>query len=212
MIGLRFVLKNNKKFETMSDEQVVSLAQSGDNDAMDYIVSKYAAFVKMRSGSYFLPGAEKDDLVQEGFIGLYKAIKSFDCDKRAQFKTFAGVCIIRQMITAVKSSTRKKNKPLNHYISIHDQDSSGNDMQEYRMYADVNNVNPESIMIEKENVEDMELEISKLLSDFENNVLSLYLNGASYKKIAHRLGREPKAIDNALSRIKKKIEKYLADE
>ena len=212
MMGLRKTLANNVNYNEMSDEQIVSLAQAGDTKAMEFIVGKYTEFVKKRSGPYFLAGAERDDLVQEGLIGLYKAVKSFDGGKRANFKTFAEVCIVRQMITAVKSSTRKKNNPLNHYISIHGTDNDTADENIYDGFIDLQNVNPESIMIEKENVEGMEFEISKLLSDFENKVLSLYLSGVSYKEIAAHLNKEPKAVDNALTRIKKKTEKYIAGE
>ncbi len=201
---------NKLSYNKMTDEQVVALAKSGDQNAMEYIVSKYTGFVKMRSVPYFLAGAERDDLVQEGLIGLYKAIKSYDSGKRANFKTFAEVCVVRQMISAVKSSTRKKNSPLNHYVPIH---GTENDTAEtiHDAFVDLKNQNPEHIMIEKETVKGMEFEINKLLSDFENEVLGLYLSGVSYKKIAASLGREPKAVDNALSRIKKKLEKHLAD-
>lgn len=205
-------MTNHVNFEQLSDEEVVLLAQSGNKQAMEYIVEKYAGFVKRRSVPYFLAGAERDDLVQEGLIGLYKAVKSFNSKKRANFRTFAEVCIVRQMITAVKTSTRKKNSPLNHYISIHGTENDTADEKSYEMLVDLKNVNPESIMIEKENVKGMESEISSLLSDFENQVLSLYLSGVSYKKIATFLKKEPKAVDNALQRIKKKIEKYIAGE
>lgn len=202
----------NINFSELSDEQVVSLAQAGNQAAMEYIVSKYTQFVRVRSGPYFLAGAERDDLIQEGLIGLYKAVRSFDSGKRANFKTFAEVCIVRQMITAVKSSTRKKNRPLNHYISIHGTDRDVADEDRCEVFVDLQNVNPEIIMIEKENVEGMEFEISKLLSDFENKVLSHYLSGASYKEIAACLNKEPKAVDNALTRIKRKIEQYIAED
>ncbi len=211
MMGLRNVLTKNMNYKALSDNEIVSLAQAGDAKAMEYIVGKYTGFVKMRSGPYFLAGAERDDLVQEGLIGLYKAVKSFDGGKRANFKTFAEVCVVRQMITAVKTSTRKKNNPLNHYISIHgvDNDTTNESMSD--MFEDSQNINPESIVIEKENARGMEFEIGKLLSDFENQVLNLYLSGVSYKEIAKYLNKEPKAVDNALTRIKKKIEKYIAD-
>lgn len=210
-MGLREALAR-KNYDALPDEQVVLLAQNGDQTAMEYLVAKYTGFVKKRSGPYFLAGAEREDLVQEGLIGLYKAIKSFDANKRASFKTFAEVCIVRQMITAVKLSTRKKNGPLNHYISIHgaNGDAAENDTSD--MLEDLKNVNPESILIDKEAAEGMEFEISKLLSKFENQVLGFYLSGASYKEIAAYLNKEPKAVDNALTRIKNKTEKYIAGE
>lgn len=214
MMGLRNTLTKNETFKTMSDEQIVALAQAGNGEAMEYIVDQYTSFVRKRSVPYFLVGAEREDLVQEGLIGLYKAVKTFDTEKRASFKTFAEVCIVRQMITAVKSSTRKKNSPLNHYVSIHgaDGDADSFDGNTYQMLEDTKNINPESIMIEKEDAKGMEFELSKLLSDFENKVLGLYLSGASYKEIAAWLGKEPKAVDNALTRIKQKTEKYLSGE
>ena len=212
MMGLIRALANNVNYNELSDEQVVLLAREGDQEAMEYIVGKYTSFVKMRSGPYFLAGAERDDLVQEGLIGLYKAIKSFDGTKCASFKTFAEVCVVRQMITAVKSSTRKKNSPLNHYISIHDSSRDSEGTGFFPMLEDMHNVNPESIMIEKETARGMEFEINRLLSDFENQVLALYLQGMPYKEIASQLEREPKAVDNALTRIKKKIEGYIAGE
>ena len=195
-------------YSVLTDEEIVSLAQQGDKKAMDYIAEKYEPFVHLRSGPYFLAGAEKDDLVQEGFIGLYKAIKSFDATKRAGFKTFAGVCIVRQMITAVKTSTRKKNHPLNYYVSIHGSDE-GTDTGGLEIFEDPRNLNPERIVIERENAEDFVTAISALLSDFERRVLTLYLSGISYKEIAEYLQKTPKTVDNALSRVKRKIEKYL---
>ncbi len=212
MMGLIRDLANNVNYNELPDEQVVLLARKGDQKAMEYIVGKYTSFVKMRSGPYFLAGAEREDLVQEGLIGLYKAIKSFDGAKCASFKTFAEVCVVRQMITAVKSSTRKKNSPLNHYISIHDSSRDCEEIGFFPALEDMQNINPESIMIEKETARGMEFEISRLLSSFENRVLALYLQGMPYKEIASQLEREPKAVDNALTRIKKKIEGYIVGE
>jgi len=212
MMGMIRALANNVNYNELPDEQVVLLAREGDQKAMEYIVGKYTSFVKMRSGPYFLAGAERDDLVQEGLIGLYKAVKSFDSTKSVSFKTFAEVCVVRQMITAVKSSTRKKNSPLNHYISIHDSSRDCEETGFFSALEDMRNMNPESIMIEKETAQGMEFEISRLLSSFENRVLALYLQGVSYKEIATQLDREPKAVDNALTRIKKKIEHYIAGE
>ena len=203
-------MSNQVTYEKLSDEQVVLLAQAGDEAAMEYIVAKYAVFVRLRSGPYFLAGADKDDLVQEGLIGLYKAVKSFDAEKKANFKTFAEVCVVRQMITAVKTSTRKKNHPLNHYVSIHTPSDGSYEEGAYDSFEDVKNTNPESIMIEKEDAERTASAIGALLSDFEYQVLMLYLSGKSYKQIAQYLNKDPKAVDNALCRIKKKTETYIA--
>ncbi len=201
-------MKKQVDYTVLDDEEIVLLAQKGDKNAMDFIAEKYEPFVHLRSGPYFLAGAEKDDLVQEGFIGLYKAIMSFDAEKRAGFKTFAGVCIVRQMITAVKTSTRKKNHPLNYYVSIHGTDDGG-DTVGLEFFEDPRNLNPENIVIERENVEDFVTAVSALLSDFERRVLTLYLSGISYREIAEYLQKTPKTVDNALSRVKRKIEKYL---
>lgn len=204
-------LTNFSKYNTLADEEVVLLAQNGDMAAMEYILIKYTGFVKLRSNPYFMAGAEKDDLVQEGLIGLYSAVKSFDKEKKANFKTFAELCVVRQMITAVKTSTRKKNSPLNHYVSINGADDEPSQEKLMLSFEDLKNINPESIMIEKESLKGMESTIEKLLSDFENKVLSLFLNGETYREIADSLGKTPKAVDNALCRIKKKIEKHLND-
>lgn len=202
-------------YEAMSDEQLVQLAQADDAQAMRVIVDRYESLIKMRSGPYFIAGAGEDDLLQEGRIGLYKAVRSYDEKKQAGFKTFAGLCIVRQMISAVKSSTRKKNQPLNRYISVHSVLPGGDEEQEENRYdflEDVKNGNPESIMIEKEDASGMVSAIGALLSRFEFEVLDLYLGGLSYRKIAAYLQKDPKAVDNALQRIKKKIEAYLESE
>ena len=212
MIGLINVLTKKINYGEMSDDEVVLLAQAGNEEAMEYIVAKYTEFVRVRSGPYFLAGAERDDLIQEGLIGLYKAVKTFDGSKKTSFRTFAELCVVRQMISAVKSSTRKKNTPLNHYVSINKTDGAEGEDSLSNMVEDLRNINPESIFIEKENVRGMEFEISKLLSDFENRVLSFYLSGISYKEAAALLNKSPKAVDNALTRIKKKIEKYISGE
>ena len=214
-IGLRSILANKANYEAMTDEELVLLAQKKDETAMRTIVERYEPFVKMRSGPYFIAGAGEDDLIQEGRIGLYKAVRSYDMEKKAGFKTFAELCIVRQMISAVKSSTRKKNQPLNRYISVHAVSRDGDEEQEENKYdfmEDPKNGNPESIMIEKESARGMALEINALLSDFENQVLGLYFAGMSYRKIAAYLHKDPKAVDNALQRMKKKIEKYLESE
>ncbi len=214
-IGLRSILAEKVHYEGLSDEELVLLAQKGDEFAMRVIVERYESFVKMRSGPYFIAGAGEEDLIQEGRIGLYKAVRSYDAEKKTGFKTFAELCIVRQMISAVKTSTRKKNQPLNRYISVHTVTRDGDEEQEENRYdsmEDPKNGNPESIMIEKEDARGMASEINALLSDFENQVLGLYFGGLSYRKIAAYLKKDPKAVDNALQRIKKKIEKYLESE
>jgi len=205
--GLRKDLNTKSNYENMTDEDVVYLAQKGDKAAAEYVVSKYKDFVEMRSVPYFMAGADRDDLIQEGLIGLYKAVKSYSPQKLANFKTFAEVCVVRQMISAVKSSTRKKNSPLNHYVSIHISDDEPDAIS--AKLIDIKNANPESLLIEKETEQGMKQKINSVLSDFESEVLSYYLSGLSYKEIADFIEKSPKAVDNALFRIKKKIEKYI---
>lgn len=200
-------MKTGVNYEALTDEQLIVLAQNGDNGAVDFIVGKYKGFVEIRSIPYFIAGGERDDLVQEGLIGLYKAIKSYSKGKNANFKTFAEICVVRQMISAVKSSTRKKNSPLNHYISIHTSEDEADTISS--KLVDVKNSNPESMLIEREAADGIESKIFSVLSDFESEVLGYYLSGISYKEIAKILGKTPKAVDNALFRIKKKIEKYI---
>lgn len=204
---MRSNLENMINYEALTDEQVVLLAQDGDKRAVDFIVGKYKGFVEIRSVPYFMAGGERDDLVQEGLIGLYKAIKSYSKEKNANFKTFAEICVVRQMISAVKTSTRKKNSPLNHYVSIHIPDDELDTISS--KLVDIKNKNPESMLIEKEAADGMQTKIFSILSDFESEVLSYYLSGISYKEIAKILGKTAKAVDNALFRIKKKIEKYV---
>lgn len=204
---MRTDLKDVINYESLPDEKVVVLAQQGDKRAVDFIVDKYRSFVEIRSIPYFMAGGERDDLVQEGLIGLYKAVKSYSTDKNANFKTFAEICVVRQMISAVKSSTRKKNSPLNHYISIHAPDDELDTISS--KLVDIKNNNPESMLIEREAAYGMQNKIYSVLSDFESEVLSYYLSGISYKEIARIIGKSAKAVDNALFRIKKKIEKYI---
>lgn len=201
------ILNTKNNYHSMSDEEIVTLAQSGDKTAAEFIVSKYKDFVEIRSVPYFMAGGDRDDLVQEGLIGLYKAVKSYSPEKLANFKTFAEVCVVRQMISAVKTSTRKKNSPLNHYVSIHISDDEPDAIS--AKLVDVKNTNPESLLIEKESEQGMKQKINSVLSDFESDVLSFYLSGLAYKEIADYMGKSPKAVDNALFRIKKKIEKYI---
>lgn len=200
-------LNNTVNYENLSDENVVALAQNGDKHATEHIVHKYRGFVEIRSIPYFMAGGERDDLVQEGLIGLYKAIKSYSKEKNANFKTFAEICVVRQMISAVKSSTRKKNSPLNHYVSIHIPEDELDTISS--KLVDVKNNNPESMLIEREAVCGMQNKIFSVLSDFESEVLNYYLSGISYKEIAKLLKKTEKSVDNALFRIKKKIEKYI---
>lgn len=194
-------------FCELSDEDVAKLAKCGNEDAYNHIIARYRNFVYTKAQNYYIKGGEKEDLIQEGMIGLYKAVCDFD-ESKSSFKVFAKLCVSRQMISAVRGATRDKHKPLNTYISI----DSGDDSSEPG-YIDIpdnkHSVNPENIMIERENVNGMEVLINQALSKLELEVLAFYLDGLSYQEIAKRIEREPKVVDNAIQRLRKKIEKLL---
>lgn len=196
-------------YEELADEELVVGVRMGDSDALDYLMNKYKNFVRAKARSYFLIGADHEDIVQEGMIGLYKAIRDFKGDKLSSFKGFAELCITRQIITAIKTATRQKHIPLNSYISLdkplHDEDSNRTLWDKLT----VNLSNPEDHYISQEEFNDIEDKISQILSDLERKVLMLYLDGRSYQEIAVDLNRHVKSIDNALQRVKRKLEKYL---
>jgi RNA polymerase sporulation-specific sigma factor len=199
-------------YETIPDEQIVEDARAGDEQALEYLIYKYKNFVRAKARSYFLIGADREDIIQEGMIGLYKAIRDFRQDKLSSFRAFAELCITRQIITAIKTATRQKHIPLNSYVSlnkpIYDDESE-------RTLLDVLSgtriSNPEELVISQEDFNSIECKIEELLSDLEWNVLSSYLQGKSYQEIAADLNRHVKSIDNALQRVKRKLERYLED-
>ena len=201
----------NKKldFKELCDEELVTLSQNGDDAALDFLLKKYRTAVLKRARTYFLIGADHEDIVQEGMIGLFKAVRDYDIKKEAGFRGFAELCITRQMITAIKTATRQKHLPLNTYISLnrplYDEEFEITLMDVLGEEAKV--VNPEEIMINREQFEDLEKRLQKILSGFERSVLSFYLQGKSYQEIGQHLGKDAKSIDNALQRIKKKIDK-----
>lgn len=201
----------NKKldFKELCDEELVTLSQNGDDAALDFLLKKYRTAVLKRARTYFLIGADHEDIVQEGMIGLFKAVRDYDVKKEAGFRGFAELCITRQMITAIKTATRQKHLPLNTYISLnrplYDEEFEITLMDVLGEEAKV--VNPEEIMINREQFEDLEKRLQKILSGFERSVLSFYLQGKSYQEIGQHLGKDAKSIDNALQRIKKKIDK-----
>ena len=192
-------------FAKLKDEELVLHAKQDNALAIEMLVNRYKSFVMMRSKTYFLCGADRDDVIQEGMIGLFKAIRSFKAERGVSFKTFAELCITRQIISAVKTSTRQKHAPLNTYVSLDRGEGSVN--LERDAFKSGND--PEQIMIEKENMVGIEGQIDKALSRFEARVLMHYLNGMSYGKIAVYMGKDPKSIDNALQRIKRKLERFL---
>ncbi len=191
---------------TLSEEELVMQAKGGNAHAVELIVNRYKGFVKARSNSYFLVGADREDVIQEGMIGLYKAILSFNKERNVSFKTFAELCVTRHIISAVKSATRQKHMPLNSYVSLN-KDDGGAELYEYS--GETVGENPEQIMIERESVIGTRGRINKALSTFEAKVLMHYLNGLSYNEIARLMRKEPKSIDNALQRIKRKLFKLL---
>ena len=197
-------------YETMLDEELVITAKDGDKEALEYVINKYKNFVRAKARSYFLIGADREDIVQEGMIGLYKAIRDFKNDKLSSFRAFAELCITRQIITAIKTATRQKHIPLNSYISlnkpIYDEES---DRTLLDILTSVKITDPEELMISKEELCSIELRIGEILSDLELEVLMSYLQGKSYQEIAVDLDRHVKSIDNALQRVKRKLEKFL---
>ncbi len=194
------------RYEALADEQIVELSAEGDKAATAFILSKYKNLVRARAKMYYLAGADKEDLVQEGMIGLFKAVRDFDATKQASFRGFAEMCIKRQIITAVKTATRLKHAPLNSYVSLNKsmyQDESERTLVD--MLAERDAVDPEEMFLRREKAEALEAEISQKLSALEQTVLSLYLGGMNYQEIAVELGRTPKSIDNALQRMKRKL-------
>ncbi|WP_404430223.1 RNA polymerase sporulation sigma factor SigH [Sutcliffiella horikoshii] len=200
----------NRILELMEDEQMVELVHLGDSEALDYLINKYKNFVRAKARSYFLIGADREDIVQEGMIGLYKAIRDFKEDKLTSFKAFAELCITRQIITAIKTATRQKHIPLNSYVSL---DKPIYDEESDRTLMDVISgtkvMDPEELIINQEEFDDIEVKMGELLSDLERKVLALYLDGRSYQEISEDLNRHVKSIDNALQRVKRKLERYL---
>ena len=194
----------------MPDEQVVEKCHEGDSLAMEYLLNKYKNFVRSKARSYFLIGADHEDIVQEGMIGLFKAIRDFRPDKLASFRALAELCITRQIITAIKTATRQKHIPLNSYVSlnkpIYDEESDRTLMD---IIVEGHVDNPEELIISQEDLHGINKTLAEMLSDLEKDALNLYLDGKSYVEIAEELGRHAKSIDNALQRVKRKLEKYL---
>ncbi|MEW8955794.1 RNA polymerase sporulation sigma factor SigH [Clostridium sp.] len=197
-------------FKEKLDEEVVIEAKNGNTRAQEYLINKYENFVKSKAKSYFLIGADKEDIYQEGMIGLYKAIRDFKPDKLASFRAFAELCVTRQIITAIKTATRQKHIPLNTYVSlnkpIYEEES---DRTLLDILAGIKVTDPEEMVISKEEMSNIEKEISQVLSGLEMEVLMSYLDGKSYQEIACDLDRHAKSIDNALQRVKRKLEKCL---
>lgn len=197
-------------YEAWNDEDIVNAYREGDSNALEYLIIKYQYFVRAKARAYFLVGADREDIVQEGMIGLYKAIRDFRGDKLASFKAFAELCITRQIITAIKTATRQKHIPLNSYVSL---DKPIYDEESDRTLMDIISSpkvsDPQEMIINREAFVGLEDKMGEILSPLEQRVLMLYLDGRSYQEISGDLGRHLKSIDNALQRVKRKVERYL---
>ena len=197
---------------TNSDEGLVELAQSGDDVAIDVLLTRYRHYARAKARTYFLAGADKEDIVQEGMIGLYKAIRDFEPEHNTAFRAFAELCITRQIITAIKTATRQKHQPLNSYVSLNRPVAGGDD--DDRSFADSIETSevadPAALVISAEEVRTIKAQMGEVLSPFEVEVLEHYIDGRSYQQIADMLGRHVKSIDNALQRIKRKLEQHIA--
>ena len=195
-----------------SDEELIGLLREGRRDITDYIMEKYKGMVKAKARSMFLLGGDSDDLIQEGMIGLFKAVRDYDSGRDASFSTFAELCVSRQMYTAVQASTRKKHMPLNTYISLYGAQGEAEEAELMNAIPADSEKSPEELFIDRENVEVLERTIVKELSAFEKQVLDLYITGMRTAQIARVLGRDAKSTDNALSRIRSKLRKAIGDE
>ena len=200
--------------ENLSEDEIILNAQSRDEEAMTYLMEKYKGLVRQKVRSLFLIGGDKDDLMQEGMIGLYKAICDYSPDKDASFRTFADLCISRQVYTAIKKSNRMKNQPLNSYISIYAPAFTDDDTFAESDFMIDNEIrteqlNPEEIIIDRENASRIEKNLFSYLSKMETQVLELYREGMTYQEIAVYMDKAPKSIDNALQRIKNKLQKQM---
>lgn len=212
-------MKTNLKVEAyqsysgMIDEDIIHEAKVGNEPALEYLINKYKSFVRAKARTYFLIGADREDIIQEGMIGLFKAIRDYKGDKLSSFRAFAELCITRQIITAIKTATRQKHIPLNSYVSLNkpifDEESDRTLMD---VISEESISDPEELMINREDFQGIENKMGEILSSLEWEVLTLYLEGKSYQEIAEELDRHVKSIDNALQRVKRKLEKYLEEQ
>lgn len=212
MVELKQLDIDYSSLHTLDDEELIHLIHQENKLALDFLINKYRNFVQGKARAYFLIGADREDIVQEGMIGLFKAIRDYDKEKLSSFKAFAELCITRQIITAIKTATRQKHTPLNSYISL---DKPIFDEESDRTLIDViagsKSVDPEELLVNQEKLSDMERKLSELLSGFEKQVLQLYLEGCSYQEISEKLERHVKSVDNALQRVKRKLEHLMKE-
>lgn len=206
-----FGVANN--YKDMSDEDLIKIIKSGDKSALEFIIDKYKELVNMKVSKFFMVGAEKEDIIQEGLIGLFKAVKSYNPEKQNSFKTFANLCIERQLITAIKTSNRQKHIPLNSYLSLntaaYEDDEESNLLEVFNAHKIED---PLETITKQEYYKSVEATIDKSLSDFEKQVLDYYIQGESYMQIAEKLDTPVKSIDNAIQRIRKKAIKNMNDD
>lgn len=209
------VFFNTSKYDNMEDSQIIMLINQGDEYALNYLLKKYQELVNMKINKYFMIGAEKEDIAQEGMIGLYKAIQSYNPEKQNSFKSFANICIERQLITAIKTSNRQKHMPLNSYLSLNTSAYDNNDEGSVELIDTFNSKqseDPLEMMMQKEHFEEVENAVNKSLSQFEKQVLDKFMKGKSYVRIAEELDSPVKSVDNAIQRIRKKAIKNLYNE
>ena len=197
-------------YEQMTDEQLIGKLRKGDKNIIDYIMEKYKNLVRKEANAMYLLGGENEDLIQEGMIGLFKAVQDYDVEQETSFFSFARLCVTRQMYSAIEASKRKKHSPLNSYISLYETNEEQGPLLE--TMAAGQESNPEELLVSREYAELLETRLEEILSDLENRVLYLHLLGTDYKTIARLLDKSPKTIDNALQRIKGKTEKLLRAE
>jgi RNA polymerase sporulation-specific sigma factor len=196
-------------YADLTDEVLLELVQNGDSESTDFLISKYRNFVRAKASRYFLIGGEREDIVQEGMIGLYKAIRDFKVDKQASFKAFAELCITRQIITAIKTATRQKHTPLNSYVSLYRPLFEDDNHTLLDVIPGTKTMDPATLIINQEKALDIEMKMAEMLSDLERKVLALYMDGQSYVEISEELNKHVKSIDNALQRVKRKLERYM---
>lgn len=209
-MSVKLAAEKNQSLKMLDDDSIILLVHEGNSQALDFLINKYISFVRAKARTYFIIGADKEDIIQEGMIGLYKAIRDYDGDKLSSFKAFAELCVTRQIITAIKTATRQKHIPLNSYVSldkpIYDEES---DRTLLDVVAGSKAIDPQELLVNREKFGDMETRLSELLSGLEKEVLRLYLDGQTYQEISVKLKRHVKSIDNALQRVKRKLEQLL---
>ena len=203
----------NETLTHVSDEELVAKARAGDEVSLEALLNRYRHYARAKARTYFLAGADREDIVQEGMIGLFKSVRDFDIEKNTAFRAFAELCITRQIITAIKTATRQKHMPLNSYVSLNKSASAGGGDETERSLEEslVGDAidDPAELVISSEEISNIKASMGRLLSELETEVLQLYIDGKSYQEIADMLGRHVKSIDNALQRIKRKLEQHL---